>query len=185
VQKPWLEEVGKININHHNQRDKIRTVQYDCLYQVSNAGHPLAVPAQAKMTNTNLPPTSPEASPLPSGWQRKITLTGREYFVDHNTRRTQFNHPNDTAQHGLPLGWELMQTQNGETYFVDHNTSTNTFQDPRTGLGGHGEGIGTLESDGSLPQGWEMKSSAMGPPYFVDHNTKTTTWDDPRAQSSH
>lgn len=31
--------------------------------------------------------------PLPSGWEMRLTSTGRVYFVDHNTRTTSWDDP--------------------------------------------------------------------------------------------
>ncbi|KAG5183696.1 hypothetical protein JKP88DRAFT_220134 [Tribonema minus] len=30
---------------------------------------------------------------LPAGWARAYTGSGREYFIDHNTRTTSWTHP--------------------------------------------------------------------------------------------
>ncbi|KAJ3530773.1 hypothetical protein NMY22_g8432 [Coprinellus aureogranulatus] len=45
--------------------------------------NPLSLPRQA---NANL-------GPLPSGWEMRLTSTGRVYFVDHNTRTTSWDDP--------------------------------------------------------------------------------------------
>jgi E3 ubiquitin-protein ligase NEDD4 len=48
---------------------------------------------------TNAPPPAPVPSananlgPLPSGWEMRLTSTGRVYFVDHNTRTTAWDDP--------------------------------------------------------------------------------------------
>jgi len=138
------------------------------------------------MTNTN----ALEALPaLPAGWERRFTPNNREYFIDHNSRTTSFQHPSIVAAHGLPPGWELAQTADGRTYFIDHNTRTNTFVDPRAAGGNTGETRQTVverreDSGGPLPEGWEMRTSeAAGVPYFINHSTRTTTWDDPRDTS--
>ena len=39
------------------------------------------------------PVTSPNLGPLPSGWEMRLTSTGRVYFVDHNTRTTSWDDP--------------------------------------------------------------------------------------------
>lgn len=33
--------------------------------------------------------------PLPKGWERRMTDEGREYYLDHRNRTTQWYHPND------------------------------------------------------------------------------------------
>ncbi|KAJ7505267.1 hypothetical protein B0H11DRAFT_1851467 [Mycena galericulata] len=49
-----------------------------------------AVPA-ATMANANL-------GPLPSGWEMRLTSTGRVYFVDHNTKTTAWDDPRAPTQ---------------------------------------------------------------------------------------
>ena len=39
------------------------------------------------------PVTNPNLGPLPSGWEMRLTSTGRVYFVDHNTRTTSWDDP--------------------------------------------------------------------------------------------
>ena len=39
------------------------------------------------------PMANPNLGPLPSGWEMRLTSTGRVYFVDHNTRTTSWDDP--------------------------------------------------------------------------------------------
>ena len=39
------------------------------------------------------PSSNPNLGPLPSGWEMRLTSTGRIYFVDHNTRTTTWDDP--------------------------------------------------------------------------------------------
>ncbi|KAJ7761524.1 hypothetical protein DFH07DRAFT_815291 [Mycena maculata] len=50
------------------------------------AGVPTAAAPAATMANANL-------GPLPSGWEMRLTSTGRVYFVDHNTKTTAWDDP--------------------------------------------------------------------------------------------
>uniref|UniRef100_A0A8D0GMX8 E3 ubiquitin-protein ligase n=1 Tax=Sphenodon punctatus TaxID=8508 RepID=A0A8D0GMX8_SPHPU len=73
--------------------------------------------------------------PLPHGWEKR-TDNGRVYFVNHNTRITQWEDPRSQGQLNekpLPEGWEMRFTVDGIPYFVDHNRKTTTYIDPRTG----------------------------------------------------
>ncbi|XP_041044926.1 NEDD4-like E3 ubiquitin-protein ligase WWP1 isoform X3 [Carcharodon carcharias] len=74
--------------------------------------------------------------PLPPGWERRVDANDRVYFVNHNTKTTQWEDPRTQGlqnEDPLPEGWEIRYTREGVRYFVDHNTRTTTFQDPRTG----------------------------------------------------
>ncbi|XP_029470032.1 E3 ubiquitin-protein ligase Itchy isoform X2 [Rhinatrema bivittatum] len=74
--------------------------------------------------------------PLPLGWEKRTDSNGRVYFVNHNTRATQWEDPRSQGQLSekpLPEGWEMRFTVDGIPYFVDHNRRTTTYIDPRTG----------------------------------------------------
>ncbi|KAI3371718.1 hypothetical protein L3Q82_024281 [Scortum barcoo] len=74
--------------------------------------------------------------PLPPGWEKRQD-NGRVYFVNHNTRTTQWDDPRTQGmikEHPLPPGWEMKYTAEGVRYFVDHNSRTTTFKDPRPGF---------------------------------------------------
>ncbi|XP_029447467.1 NEDD4-like E3 ubiquitin-protein ligase WWP1 isoform X3 [Rhinatrema bivittatum] len=74
--------------------------------------------------------------PLPAGWERRVDSNDRVYFVNHNTKTTQWEDPRTQGlqdEDPLPKGWEIRYTREGVKYFVDHNTRTTTFSDPRTG----------------------------------------------------
>ncbi|CAI5778071.1 E3 ubiquitin-protein ligase Itchy homolog isoform X1 [Podarcis lilfordi] len=74
--------------------------------------------------------------PLPHGWEKRTDANGRVYFVNHNTRITQWEDPRSQGQLNekpLPEGWEMRFTVDGIPYFVDHNRRTTTYIDPRTG----------------------------------------------------
>ncbi|XP_061833725.1 NEDD4-like E3 ubiquitin-protein ligase WWP2 isoform X2 [Nerophis lumbriciformis] len=74
--------------------------------------------------------------PLPPGWEKRQD-NGKMYFVNHNTRTTQWDDPRTQGmikEHPLPPGWEMKYTAEGVRYFVDHNSRTTTFKDPRPGF---------------------------------------------------
>ena len=49
--------------------------------------------AQHPPSTVTGPATNPNLGPLPSGWEMRLTSTGRVYFVDHNTRTTSWDDP--------------------------------------------------------------------------------------------
>lgn len=87
---------------------------------------------------TTCVPEADPLGPLPAGWEKRVEPNGRVYFVNHNTRATQWEDPRTQVMVGsdtpLPSGWEMRYTNEGIPYFVDHNTRTTTFSDPRTGV---------------------------------------------------
>uniref|UniRef100_A0A8C7L9A7 E3 ubiquitin-protein ligase n=1 Tax=Oncorhynchus kisutch TaxID=8019 RepID=A0A8C7L9A7_ONCKI len=69
--------------------------------------------------------------------QKKRQDNGRVYFVNHNTRTTQWEDPRTQGmiqEPPLPPGWEMKYTTEGVRYFVDHNSRTTSFKDPRPGF---------------------------------------------------
>ncbi|KAG9474995.1 hypothetical protein GDO78_003453 [Eleutherodactylus coqui] len=85
------------------------------------------------------PATAPDndpLGPLPNGWEKRQD-NGRVYYVNHNTRTTQWEDPRTQGmiqEPALPPGWEMKYTNEGIRYFVDHNNRTTTFKDPRPGF---------------------------------------------------
>ncbi|XP_042523228.1 NEDD4-like E3 ubiquitin-protein ligase WWP1 isoform X4 [Dipodomys spectabilis] len=70
------------------------------------------------------------------GVKKRVDSTDRVYFVNHNTKTTQWEDPRTQGlqnEEPLPEGWEIRYTREGVRYFVDHNTRTTTFKDPRNG----------------------------------------------------
>ncbi|KAJ8482507.1 hypothetical protein ONZ45_g14927 [Pleurotus djamor] len=53
----------------------------------------LAQIAQGSTTVAASQVPNPQLGPLPSGWEMRLTSTGRIYFVDHNTRTTAWDDP--------------------------------------------------------------------------------------------
>ncbi|KAM4614272.1 NEDD4-like E3 ubiquitin-protein ligase WWP2 isoform 2-T2 [Discoglossus pictus] len=81
-------------------------------------------------------PDNDPLGPLPNGWEKRQD-NGRVYYVNHNTRTTQWEDPRTQGmiqEPALPPGWEMKYTGEGIRYFVDHNTRTTTFKDPRPGF---------------------------------------------------
>ncbi|KAK0633923.1 hypothetical protein B0T14DRAFT_83911 [Immersiella caudata] len=82
---------------------------------------------------------------LPTGWESRLTDTGKYYYVDHNTRKTTFVSPIEgppadvNTDRGpfyeldgrrLPAGWERREDNMGRRYYVDHNTRTTSWISP-------------------------------------------------------
>lgn len=83
--------------------------------------------------------------PLPSGWEKRVMDNGRVYYVNHETRTTQWEDPRVQIKKAsnlpLPPGWEERYTLDNTKYFVDHNTRSTTFQDPRVAISATSSGI--------------------------------------------
>lgn len=96
---------------------------------------------EQRFLNMNMEAAKPESNdplgPLPDGWEKRNDKANRVYFVNHNTRTTQWEDPRVSGvtanQKPLPANWEMRYTPDGIPYFVDHNTKTTSFNDPRTG----------------------------------------------------
>uniref|UniRef100_A0A8C3BXN6 E3 ubiquitin-protein ligase n=1 Tax=Cairina moschata TaxID=8855 RepID=A0A8C3BXN6_CAIMO len=86
--------------------------------------------------SSGAPSDNDPLGPLPPGWEKRQD-NGRVYYVNHNTRTTQWEDPRTQGmiqEPPLPPGWEMKYTNEGVRYFVDHNTRTTTFKDPRPGF---------------------------------------------------
>ncbi|OQR80276.1 hypothetical protein BIW11_05168 [Tropilaelaps mercedesae] len=69
-----------------------------------------------------------EELPLPPGWSVDLTMRGRKYYVDHNTKTTHWNHP--LEKEGLPTGWERVEHPEFGAYYVNHINRISQYEHP-------------------------------------------------------
>ncbi|XP_022696414.1 scaffold protein salvador-like [Varroa jacobsoni] len=69
-----------------------------------------------------------EELPLPPGWSVDLTMRGRKYYVDHNTKTTHWNHP--LEKEGLPTGWERIEHPEFGAYYVNHISRQSQYEHP-------------------------------------------------------
>ncbi|KAL5591809.1 hypothetical protein FOVSG1_010698 [Fusarium oxysporum f. sp. vasinfectum] len=69
-------------------------------------------------------------TPLPTGWECRLTPEGQIYYVNHNDQTTSWTKPIAPALASLPPGWQEMHTPDGRPYYVDHNTQTTSWDRP-------------------------------------------------------
>jgi len=71
---------------------------------------------------------------LPEGWEERFTDDNRPYYVNHETRTTQWDRPvieiEEDSEDSLPPGWEMRKTEDDRVYYVDHNTKTSHWELP-------------------------------------------------------
>ncbi|XP_050545429.1 scaffold protein salvador isoform X2 [Daktulosphaira vitifoliae] len=84
-----------------------------------NVGHSIPLP---------MPSDGGEELPLPPGWSIDLTLRGRKYYIDHNTKTTHWSHP--LEKEGLPTGWERIESSDYGVYFVNHITRQAQYEHP-------------------------------------------------------
>uniref|UniRef100_A0AAQ5Z6P5 HECT-type E3 ubiquitin transferase n=1 Tax=Amphiprion ocellaris TaxID=80972 RepID=A0AAQ5Z6P5_AMPOC len=140
--------------------------------------------------------------PLPPGWEERQDNLGRIYFVNHETRTTQWLRPS--------VHWEII-TEDESTLYHSNNQITSPppqapadfhpFIDELRNVHITGATAGEqrtsqtlLPTTAGLPPGWEEKRDSKGRRYYINHNSRTTTWtrpliqttqwDDPRLQNS-
>jgi len=118
--------------------------------------------------------------PLPPGWEKSQTPSGQIYFLNHNTRSTQWEDPRKQLYQN-----KMRQLNNGGTVSPRNTVSPvpglQQPAPPQQPQPQHGSGHPPL---GPLPEGWEVKYTEQGEQYFVDHVSKKTQWQDPRITQS-
>lgn len=103
--------------------------------------------------------------PLPPGWERR-SAQGRAYYVDHNTRTTNWQRPSPQNQSAAPRPVPTIPAPSRNVSLTVSPPAAPS--DPGT------------YADVPLPLGWEERRTPEGRPYFVNHHTRSTTWVDPR-----
>ncbi|XP_046672026.1 WW domain-containing oxidoreductase isoform X1 [Homalodisca vitripennis] len=80
-------------------------------------------------------PDSDSEDDLPPGWEERATVDGSVYYVNHNTKGTQWTHPRTGKKKRvageLPFGWEKVVEDSGKVLYVDHENHRTTYTDPR------------------------------------------------------
>uniref|UniRef100_A0A8C5L2R1 Protein salvador homolog 1 n=1 Tax=Jaculus jaculus TaxID=51337 RepID=A0A8C5L2R1_JACJA len=84
----------------------------------SQGRHASGIGRVAATSLGNLTNHGSEDLPLPPGWSVDWTMTGRKYYIDHNTNTTHWSHP--LEREGLPPGWERVESSEFGTCYVDH-----------------------------------------------------------------
>lgn len=160
----------------------------------SNGGHQPIGPSGTR----NLSSFVDNQGRLPAGWERREDNLGRTYYVDHNTRETQWTRPSTTYNErdqrtALEANTQLERRAHQNRMLPEDRTGTNSptpAEAPPTpaSTGSTANAVSmmatgaTTAGTGELPAGWEQRHTPEGRSYFVDHNTRTTTWVDPRRQ---
>uniref|UniRef100_A0A452VG84 HECT-type E3 ubiquitin transferase n=1 Tax=Ursus maritimus TaxID=29073 RepID=A0A452VG84_URSMA len=117
-----------------------------------------------------------EPSPLPPGWEERQDILGRTYYVNHESRRTQWKRP--TPQYVLVAFTFCV--------LLFSLFSLPKKEDPRLKIPAHLRGKTSLDSSndlGPLPPGWEERTHTDGRIFYINHNIKRTQWEDPRLQN--
>ncbi|XP_075677072.1 WW domain-containing oxidoreductase isoform X1 [Dermatophagoides pteronyssinus] len=87
--------------------------------------------------NSLLPDTDSEDE-LPQGWEQKVSLTNRIYYLNTKTKTTQWNHPisgkRKAVSGKLPEGWQRKFDDDGNhVLYYNINSDQSTYTDPRLG----------------------------------------------------
>ncbi|XP_036297005.1 E3 ubiquitin-protein ligase NEDD4 isoform X2 [Pipistrellus kuhlii] len=140
-----------------------------------------------------------EPSPLPPGWEERQDILGRTYYVNHESRRTQWKRPtpqdslsdaeNGNIQLQAQRAFTTRRQISEETESVDNRDSSENHSSRRGSLQAYTfEEQPTLPvllpTSSGLPPGWEEKQDERGRSYYVDHNSRTTTWTKPTVQAT-
>ncbi|GAA5932597.1 uncharacterized protein JCM15063_002150 [Sporobolomyces koalae] len=161
---------------------------------------PAAEPSRRDTAQVATPPDG--LGPLPEGWEMRTAPNGRNYFVDHSTRKTTWSDPRKPrsarraravtghSSTTSPIAAQLTQSVESEhgpsrvSSSIDAGSSGPVETQTATATSTTTTATATPDDAlGSLPSGWERRATPRGRPYWVDHNTRTTTWDDPRVPS--
>ncbi|XP_019587858.2 E3 ubiquitin-protein ligase NEDD4 isoform X2 [Rhinolophus sinicus] len=140
-----------------------------------------------------------EPSPLPPGWEERQDILGRTYYVNHESRRTQWKRPtpqdnltdaeNGNIQLQAQRAFTTRRQISEETESVDNRESSENHSSRRGSLQAYTfEEQPTLPvllpTSSGLPPGWEEKQDERGRSYYVDHNSRTTTWTKPTVEAT-
>uniref|UniRef100_A0A2K5YPT0 E3 ubiquitin-protein ligase NEDD4 n=1 Tax=Mandrillus leucophaeus TaxID=9568 RepID=A0A2K5YPT0_MANLE len=179
----------------------------DCTNELSNSCKPGWVVLDQPDAACHLQQQQ-EPSPLPPGWEERQDILGRTYYVNHESRRTQWKRPTpDEAtmyssqafpspppSSNLDVPAHLAEELNARlTIFGNSATSQSASSSNHSSRRGSLQAYTfeeqpalpvLLPTSSGLPPGWEEKQDERGRSYYVDHNSRTTTWTKPTVQAT-
>ncbi|XP_045216399.2 E3 ubiquitin-protein ligase NEDD4-like isoform X2 [Mercenaria mercenaria] len=132
--------------------------------------------------------------PLPPGWEEKRDATGRRYYVNHTSRRTQWARPSPGASDTGTSTSESTRSHHPRSSRTGSSIaqSESTISDDSTCDNSHSEssrtrvqsfGASAMTTPSRLPAGWEERVDANGRTYYVNHVHRKTQWERPTVQS--
>lgn len=125
----------------------------------------------------------PHQSPstdLPQGWSSAVAADGRIYYMNHNERKTQWEHPVTGQRSGRP-SQSPQQPSAVATGATPQATATLTAasstpsQRPQPPSQTQSQ-FEDRPIHPPLPPGWERRVNSSGRVYYIDNNTRTTSW---------
>uniref|UniRef100_A0A4W5M8L5 HECT-type E3 ubiquitin transferase n=1 Tax=Hucho hucho TaxID=62062 RepID=A0A4W5M8L5_9TELE len=147
---------------------------------------------------------------MPPGWEERQDNLGRTYYVNHETRTTQWHRPIVQTDGKLFMclvscllqSWEIMTEDESTLYNSQRSPPPphsplefHSFCDELCRLQASGAASGNRRTSlqtgdtcpeqansAGLPPGWEEKQDNKSRPYYVNHNSRITTWTRPLIQ---
>lgn len=94
---------------------------------------------------------------LPAGWEERVTSDGSVYYVNHDSKSTQWTHPRTGKEKhvssSLPFGWEKTVRPDGTVVYREMFSGRIATTDPRLAF--------PVELKGELRQRFDASSTAM------------------------
>uniref|UniRef100_A0A8C7LGM9 HECT-type E3 ubiquitin transferase n=1 Tax=Oncorhynchus kisutch TaxID=8019 RepID=A0A8C7LGM9_ONCKI len=111
---------------------------------------------------------------MPPGWEERQDNLGRTYYVNHETRTTQWHRPIQRQN----IHMEAQHAFTARRQISDQEDSNDRHESPEVTF----KSIELLATSAGLPPGWEEKQDSKSRPYYVNHNSRITTWTRPLIQ---
>jgi mRNA-degrading endonuclease HigB of HigAB toxin-antitoxin module len=100
---------------------------------------------------------------LLEGWIEKTTADGKPYYYHAETKKTQWNKPENIKKESSKVEEDKKKDEDEEDNKKDKNEAYKKED----------------ENDDSLPQGWVEKTTNDGKKYYYHAETKKTQWNKP------
>lgn len=118
------------NQRQENQNEQYMNLKNRHLFNNSQAESNANSSSTGENSNKN---ESVATDALPEGWEMRLDINNRAYYVNHKNHTTQWEDPRTQGSEVAMLqdGWEIRYTDKGERIFIDHINKRTTFEDPR------------------------------------------------------
>ncbi|XP_060560176.1 E3 ubiquitin-protein ligase NEDD4-like isoform X2 [Ruditapes philippinarum] len=141
--------------------------------------------------------------PLPPGWEEKRDATGRRYYVNHTTRKTQWQRPQTGAsytgtstsentrsssrsqhpRHSRSRHSDNLSPEHRSSLIISDQTISEDTTSESSRSRTQSFGASAMTTPARMPPGWEERVDANGRTYYVNHAHRTTQWERPTVET--
>uniref|UniRef100_A0A8C3AXN3 HECT-type E3 ubiquitin transferase n=1 Tax=Cyclopterus lumpus TaxID=8103 RepID=A0A8C3AXN3_CYCLU len=169
--------------NRHSSSVLIRILSPSCLCGLLTLSVHVEQPGWEFLESQDMsgPRQSQLLPALPPGWEERQDNLGRTFFVNHESRTTQWTRPTTQRPDNNMDAEQAFTTRRRQISDPDENPARESPEVIALVVVAVWFWL-HIPTSAVLPSGWEEKRDSKGRRYFVNHNSRCTSWTRPLIQ---